>query len=337
LKGDIGWSVLLGIVFAASPLSGAVGSHPRVSVVAGIVVGMAVFAVRRLRSGRRPDPQVAAPPLFRPTEAPPLVWVLLGVTAIAFLPTIIWLFGQFTESIWRNAHGVFVPIVMVVLARTRLRRNESQAEESSSWGIPLLLIGVLLTAIDSGVRSGLLSTVGLVIALPGLSLVLLGSRRTRAIAFPLALGVFLMPIPEKFPEPLHLDTATSALVEPLLQALGVPTLRHQTAFVLPVGAFGVSTNCSGIPTLYAGIFLALILAAHARRWPRRIALLLTPWPITVCVNSIRTAFLIALCNRYGLEVLDTPIHGLTGVGTLWAVVFLILAFDGRLRFWKMPP
>jgi hypothetical protein len=55
----------------------------------------------------------------------------------------------------------------------------------------------------------------------------------------------------------------------------------------------------------------------------------------VCVNAIRSAILIALCNRWGIQVLQSPIHGLTGIGTLLAVSFLILALSGRLKPWKM--
>jgi exosortase len=335
VKRDVAWSLLLGAVFAASPLSGSIGWHPKVSVVAGIVTAVAVLVVRRLRSRRRPDSRPADSPLFRIAEASPRVWVLLGVIAIAFLPTLVWLFGQYTFGIWRNAHGLFVPLVMVGLARPRLRRDASQEEESSPWGIPLLVVGVLLAAIDSGVRSWFLSVAGLLLALPGLSLVLLGSRRTRAIGFPLALSVFLIPIPQGLPEPLLLPDATAALVAPLLETLGIPAMKHQTGFLLPVGPFRISTNCAGISILYAAAFLAVILAAQTPAWPRRIALLLSPWPITVCVNAIRTAVLIALCNQYGLAVIHTPIHGLTGIGALWGVALLILALYGPLRLLKM--
>lgn len=334
MKRDLGWSALLGAVFAASPLSGAIDAHPRVSLVAGIVAAVGIFTIRRLRGRQAAQRHAAEPPLFQTKTAGPLVWVLLAGSLVTFLPTLVWLFWEYTDAIWRNAHGIFVPIVMAVLARSRLRRDECRAEESSPWGIPLLVGGGLLAAIDSGARSDYLSALGLVIALPGLSLLLLGARRTRAIAFPLALGLFLIPIPPRLPEPLFLHTATAALVEPLLEALGTPTPRHQTAFLLPVGSFGISANCSGIATLYASVFLAVILA-QSHSWPRRAALLLSTWPITVGVNAVRTTFLIALCNRYGLEVLNSPIHGLTGIGTLWAVLILVFALADPLRFWRM--
>jgi exosortase len=332
-KLDIRWSILLGTVFAASPLSGA--ARLGVSIAGGFLAGGAVFGFRHLRRRRQSAPPEVAAPLFEIAAPAPRVWALLGGTAVVFLPTLWWLFGQYTAAIWRNGHGLFVPIIMVLLAWSRLRRDESRAEESSPWGIPLLVFGVLLAAIDSAVRSGFIGTVGLVMALPGLSLLLLGSRRTRAIAFPLALGVFLIPLPENFPEPLGLPSATAELTVPILKAFGLPTLRHQTVFVLPADIFMISTNCSGVSTFYAAVFFALILAAQASTWMRRVAILLSPWPVTVGVNAIRSAFLLALCHHYGTRVIGTPIHGLSGIGTFWAVMLLIYLLAGRPGFWKM--
>jgi exosortase len=334
-KLDIRWSILLGAVLAASPLTGA--ARPGVSIAGGVLVGGAVFAFRRLRRRRQPAPPEAVAPLFEIATLGPHVWALLGGAAVVFLPTLWWLYGEYTEAIWRNGHGLFVPIIMVLLARSRLRSDESQAEESSKWGIPLLVVGALLAVIDSGVRMGFLGTVGLVIALPGLSLLLLGSRRTRAIAFPLALGLFLIPLPVNLPEPLALPSATATLTVPILKAFGIPVVRHQTAFLLPAGIFMISTNCSGISTFYAAVFFALALASQTGTRARKVILLLSPWPVTVGVNAIRSAFLFALCNRYGLQVINTPIHGLTGIGTFWAVMLLILLLAGHPRSWKMRP
>jgi exosortase len=334
-KLDIRWSILLGAVLAVSPLTGS--ARPAVSIAGGVLAGGAIFGFRRLRRRRQPVQPEVAPPLFEIAGPAPRVWALLGGTAVVFLPTLWWLFGQYTEAIWRNGHGLFVPIVMLLLARLRLRRDESRAEESSPWGGPLLVIGALLAVIDGGARTGFLGTAGLLIALPGLSLLLLGSRRTRAIAFPLALGLFLIPLPENLPEPLALPSATATLTVPILKAFGVPVVRHQTAFMLPAGMFLISANCSGLSAFYGAVFVAVTLASLAGTRARRVAVLLSPWPITVGVNAIRAAFLFALCNRYGLQVADTAIHGLTGVGTFWAVAFLIFLLTGHPRSWKPGP
>jgi hypothetical protein len=36
--------------------------------------------------------------------------------------------------VWRNGHGLFVPLFMGLLARSTLRRDPGTAEESSAWG-----------------------------------------------------------------------------------------------------------------------------------------------------------------------------------------------------------
>ena len=46
-----------------------------------------------------------------------------------------------------------------------------------------------------GIRSELMSAVGLVLILPGLSLLLLGARRTRLSALPLLIAAMMLPIP----------------------------------------------------------------------------------------------------------------------------------------------
>jgi exosortase len=330
---DLRWAAILGAVFAASPLSGA--ARLGVSAAAGVLVAAGVLGFRRWRRRRRPEP--APPPLLGLAGPAPLVfWLLLGCLAV-FLPTLVWLFGQYTEAIWRNGHGLFVPVAMALLAASRLRRDGGRAEESSAAGAPLVVAGALLAALDAGVRSGFLGTVGLIVALPGLSLLLIGARRTRVIAFPLALAVFLIPLPEKVPEPLGLPTATAALAEVVLDQLGFAAVRRMTIFVMPAGLFNVSTNCSGVATLYAAIFFATLLAAVERTWWRALLVFASAWPITVGVNALRAAFLFAVCDRFGLATLHTPIHGLSGIATFWLVMASLYLIAGRPELWKVRP
>jgi exosortase len=136
---------------------------------------------------------------------------------------------------------------------------------------------------------------------------------------------------------LAFPSATATLTAPILEAFGIPVVRHQTAFVLPAGKFLISTNCSGISTFYAAVFVALTLAAQAGTRTRKVVLLLSPWPITVGANAIRSAVLLALCNRYGLEIINTPLHGLSGIGAFWGAMLLIFALASHPRSWKVGP
>lgn len=330
---DLRWSLLWGVVFGAGPHSGA--ARLGVSVAAGVGVAALVFGVRRERRRRGLSRAAPSASLFeRAAFTPPVRALLVGVVAI-FLPTFVWLFGEYTAGIWRNGHGLFVPIAMAALAGARLRNDEDGAEESSFWGIPLLALGAGLAVLDAGMRSGYVGTLGLLMALPGLSLLLLGARRTRRLAFPLALGVFLLPLPALVPEPLGLPSATALLAAPLLTGLGFPVTQHLTVFVMREGVFNISTNCSGVATLYASVFFALLLGAQMDSPLRRVALLLCTWPVTVAVNALRAAFLLICADRFGLDFINTALHGLSGIGTFWGVMAVMFLIAGRPHFWRM--
>jgi hypothetical protein len=106
--------------------------------------------------------------------------VLAGVVLLAFATTLFWLYAQYTNNIWQNPHSLFVPLFMVLLARGALRRAPRDPEPSASArGGALIALAALLLALDSWMKSQILSVLALVIALPGLSLILLGAPMIR--------------------------------------------------------------------------------------------------------------------------------------------------------------
>jgi exosortase len=315
-RGDLAFAALVGVLFALSPLTG------RTRILPSIVLGAAAAAVvlaARMRRGLRPADAPSGPTLSRP--ALPVIGVL-ALTAIVFAPTFYWLYEALTESVWRNGHGLFVPLFMVLLARHRLRRDPIRGEESSAWGFAWLVPALVLAVADAGIGSLYLSAIGLVLALPGLSLLLLGARRTRAIALPLALGVLLVPLPTLIEDAVGLRTATAALAKPMLEWVGAPVVFHQTQVRLPNGGFSLSDNCSGFAALTASFAFAALLAATARSRVRGALLLLAVYPAVAFVNGARAAALVLLVMRYGEGpiMLTTPVHGLSGIGVFIAVL-----------------
>ena len=53
----------------------------------------------------------------------PSRWLWLIPFALAFAPTCQWLVGKWTESIFRNGHGIFVPFLMAYLAWDQLKQD----------------------------------------------------------------------------------------------------------------------------------------------------------------------------------------------------------------------
>ena len=115
----------------------------------------------------------------------------------------------------------------------------------------------------------------------------------------------------------------------LASQLGVPVLRLGTVLVLPNATFLVADECSGFSALYAALGVSIVLAATARRLPRRILLLLAAFPLAVLCNVVRVTVLVGLANRFGLGLLDTPFHAASGVATFWAVLVLLFAIADR--------
>lgn len=319
----MGFSALVGSLFALSPLTGAARLLP--SLALGAVAGGGMLLARM----RRPLPAPVARTWAMPA---PSALAVLALAALLFAPTLAWLYGQYTTSVWRNGHGLFVPFFMILLARSALRRDPSSDEESSAWGFAFLLPALALVVADAGVRSHYLSAFGLVLALPGLSLLLLGARRTRLIALPLALGIFLIPAPPSAEDALYLTLSTAIATDPIVEVLGLPVFRHQSLLRLPDGVLSVGQNCSGLSALHAGFAFAALLAGTGRSLARGLLLLLLVYPVVVALNALRSVALVALTLRYGFEVLHLPIHGLSGIGVFAGVLFVLWFCADRKAF-----
>jgi exosortase len=252
-------------------------------------------------------------------------------------PTLAFLWDKLTHSIWNNGHGIFVPLLVVGLAYHALRSEPVKSEEPSAWGFAFLIPALGLVAIDSAIRTELLSAFALLLCLPGLSLLLLGRRRTRALAFPFFLSFLMLPIPSAFLTRIHLALRELAAAggEEALYLLGVPALAQGSYLHLPHGTFEIIEECSGFSAVYAAFTIALILAYLSHSWRRRVLLLLIPVPLALAVNVLRVLILALLAETQGYTILDTPLHLLSGYATF--ILTLALVFTCAERHKERDP
>jgi exosortase len=319
----------VGALFTASPLTG--DELPR-AALAGLAVAAAVFAFRNRRGLPREDDAPAAAPVF--ARVPLAVAGALALWAVVFFPTMRWLVGLWTASVWLDEHGLFMPPLIAALAYFTLRDDANGEPESSAWGFALLVPALALALVDSALRTGYLGAMGLVASLPGLALLLLGARRTRLLAVPLALGLLMIPVPAAVATQVGLRTLTATSVEPVLHAIGYTALRRGTVIQLAgdSNTFVVADACSGMATLYAGVTVAIVLACYARSHWRRGALLAAAAPLAIAANVVRVVALILMSSEIGHWIMESPIHPLTGVATFGVVVVGLLAVAGRDPF-----
>jgi exosortase len=323
----------VGALFTASPLTG--DELPRASL-AGLAIAAGVFAFRNRGGLPREDEaqEEAAHGALRMPPIPLPVLASLALWGVLFFPTLRWLVHKWTSSVWTDEHGIFMPPLIAVLAYFTLRDDDTREPESSAWGFAVLVPAFALALVDSALRTGYLGTLAMIASLPGLSLLLLGARRTRRLAVPLSLGLLMVPLPAAIATTVGLRQLTAAVVEPALYALGYSVLRRDTVIQLAgeSNTFVVADECSGTATLYAGVTVAIVLACYARSPWRRAALLVAAAPLAMAANVIRVVALILMSSGIGHWIMDSPLHPLTGVATFVVVVTGLLVVAGRDPF-----
>lgn len=257
-----------------------------------------------------------------------LVWVQL---LVLYAPTMIWLWDRWTLSVWQHAHGLLILPVAGYLIWQELRDHRHLPISASGWGFLIVVPALALHMLDAGMHSQLLSAVSLFLILPGLSLLFLGKARAKFVLFPIAFLFFTLPIPLVVTEPLHLTlreiaTAASAFVVP---RLGIPLYVEEFTLHIPNGSLLVADACSGFSTLYAALAIACLTAYMCAHWPRKVLVLLAAAPVAIAANIIRVVLLVLLVHWYGIDVLGTFWHTVSGLLT-FAIALPIIFWLGHV-------
>ena len=256
--------------------------------------------------------------------------LLVGELVILYAPTARFLWERWTMSVWHNAHGVLVPPVVGYLIYHELKRFKGSPPAASAWGFVLLVPALLLHALDTGMHTQLLSAASILIALPGLSLLLLGMERTRAILFPLLFLVAALPIPLGMTEQIHMQLRliSTAMTSAIVPMLGIPVYAEGTTLWLAAGPLEVSDACSGFSTLYAAGAVACLTAYSTPGWRRRLLVLGSAAPLAIAANILRIVFLVLLVAWQGPDILGTFLHPLSGIMTFALALPVIFWLGG---------
>jgi exosortase len=257
-----------------------------------------------------------------------LALVAIGVVAV-YAPTVAWLWDRWTLSVWHNAHGLLVPFVVAFLVWSALA-DRRPAARPNAWGFAFVIPALLIHVLDTAMHTQLLSAASIVVLLPGLSLLLLGTEATSRIAFPLAFLAFALPIPLSMTETLHLvlrqaATVATAAVVPLI---GIPVYPDGTTLHLAHADLVVGDACSGFSTLYAAAATGCLVAYQATGWKRRTIVLASAAPLAIAANVLRIVLLVAIVDRTGIDVLETWIHPASGMLTFALALPLIFWLGG---------
>jgi len=257
-------------------------------------------------------------------------YLLTGELLLLYAPTLLWLFERWTLSVWHHAHGLLIPPVVGYFVYRELASVKDLPRSANPWGFAILMPALLLVAVDAAMHTQLLSAVSLVISLPGLSLLILGTQRTRRIVFPLLLLVCALPIPLVFTEAIHwqLRLIATAAARFSLPLLGIPVFAEGTTLHLPPGNLEIADACSGFSTVYASVAVAFLTAYSTPSTMRRILVVTSAVPLAIAANIVRVVSLSAFVVWQGPWILDSVLHPLFGVMTFVIALPIIFWLGG---------
>jgi exosortase len=225
------------------------------------------------------------------------------------------------------SHGFFVPLFSAFVLWQDRSRIASLPVIPSSWG--LLIVAGALCVLILGVMGAelFLSRVSLLLLIAGLVIFFLGWNYFRAVLFPWAFLILMIPIPaiifNQITFPLQLLASKVAAM--LLPLFGVPVLREGNVISLPALVLEVAEACSGIRSLLSLTTLTIIYGYLME--PRnsvRVGLALASLPIAVAANSLRIVGTGLLVQYWDPEKAEGFFHLFSG--WLIFVISLLMLF-----------
>jgi len=210
---------------------------------------------------------------------------------------VLWLYwptlGRLLSQWWHDpnfSHGFFVPLFAAFVIwqeRDRLARILPQP----SWsGLVVILVGLGVLIVGRMGAELFLDRSSLLLVLAGMVILFLGWNLFRAVLFPWAFLLLMIPIPtivfNQITFPLQL--LASQVAAAILPVFGVPVLREGNVINLPAMPLEVAEACSGIRSLMSLLTLAIIYGylLERRVWVRWL-LAIAAVPITVFANDVR--------------------------------------------------
>ena len=239
---------------------------------------------------------------------------------------------------WWNSstynHILFVPLILGWLVAQRAPQL-AQLTPSAWWPGLIGLAGALLIWLLGNI-SGLAtaSHLGIVLMLQTSAIALLGPRIAAALLFPLAYGLFLVPIGDELVPALQMVTAFLTIW--LTEASGIPAIIDGVFIDTPVGLFEVAEACSGVKFLVAMVTLAvLVIYTRFTSWKRRGLFMLAAIIVPIIANGVRAWGTIYIAQFRGVEFAAGFDHIFDGWIFFAIVVAVVLA--GAWRFFERDP
>ena len=260
---------------------------------------------------------------LRAARLPWIAWAwFAGLLLVSYAP-VLWRLARQWDSDPDMGHGFFVPLVAGFIAWQKRRQLLALEPSPNWWGLAVVIYAALQLYIATLGAELFLARTAFVISLIGIVLLLGGTAWLRALAFPLFLLFFMIPIPaviyNSVTFPLQLLASKGATQA--LDLLQIPVLREGNVMELADQKLNVVEACSGIRSLLSLTFLSLVYGYFFENkvW-MRVLLFAATIPIAIVANASRVT-LTGILTEYKPELAEGFFHTASG----WVIFLVALA------------
>lgn len=224
--------------------------------------------------------------------------------------------------------GYLIPFVALFLLYQRLDVLAATPWRDAWSGVALVALGLALGILG---RIGTLDTVaqyGFLCVTWGLALSCLGWRTAGAVALPLGVLAFMVPIPNYVLRELSqaLQLISSQLGVQLIRWCNVSVYLEGNVIDLGTMRLQVVEACSGLRYLFSLLVMSFLVACFYRAaiWKRALVCL-SAVPITVVMNSVRIAIVGVTVDRWGPSVAEGLLHDFEGLTVFMGCIAILIA------------
>jgi exosortase len=226
------------------------------------------------------------------------------------------------------SHGFL--IVPLALYFAWERREKLRAIPVTPSALGLIVVAASATVLVAGILGSelFLTRISILGTLVGVLLFLCGWGYLRALAFPLAFLLLMIPIPaiifNRIAFPLQL--LASQFGESAMGIANVPVLREGNVLILANTTLEVAEACSGIRSLVSLLTLAIVFGyfTDSRSWVRTL-LALSSIPVAIVTNGFRVAGTGIAAHQFGAAAAEGFFHEFSGWLVFVSAFALMLA------------
>ncbi len=263
------------------------------------------------------DPKSIAPGFGQPTRVFAVFAIVLA--GLYAQPLLRWGRYAMDNGLW--SHVLLVPPISIYLVWIKRPRLPAAERSFSIYaGIPLA-IGIIAAATLWIVRlrggdfapsdSLSITILSFVLFLVSGAAWIYGAARARALAFPLAFLLFMVPFPAFLIHAIEafFQHASAEAASLMLAASQTPILRDGLFFKLPGITIEVARECSGVRSTLV-LFITSLVGGYLffQSNHHRAIIALAIIPIAIVRNGLRIFTIAMLCVHWGPEMIHSVIH-----------------------------